>query len=73
MPPSVARAIIRQLTASYGVVIAEEHRPGGDGVAETWRLVACNAHGERWIAEGDDYGGAVCELARLLGFDLVDS
>jgi hypothetical protein len=54
------------------VAIAEEHRPVSDDVPETWRLVACNSRGERWIAEGDDYGRAVCELARLLGFDLVD-
>ena len=69
---TVAKAVLRQLQATFGVRIAAERYRDSKAGVDVWKLTAVAESGEMWTSRHEDFYGATCGLAALMGFELKD-
>ena len=69
---TVAKAVLRQLEATFAVRIAGERYRDSKAGVDVWKLTAVAESGEMWTSRHEDFYGATCGLAALMGFELKD-
>ena len=69
---TVAKAVLRQLQATFAVRIAAERYRDSKAGVDVWKLTAVSESGEMWTSRHEDFYGAACGLAELMGFELKD-